>query len=72
MSKFNKWSMSHSWTQSYPNWQPIQLRVATSNQHRIAVVAELDQLDQIELQVQAADLAPVRDLLNSIWKNNTQ
>jgi len=64
------WSYSFRWTQPYPNWRPIQLRVAHNDGHRRAVQAELDQLDALEKQVQTADLGPIANLLKSLGKNS--
>lgn len=66
----NEWSYSISWTQPYPNWRPIQLRVAHSDKHRKVVQAELDRLDALEKQVQTADLEPIANLLKSLGKNS--
>jgi hypothetical protein len=64
------WSYSFRWIQPYPNWRPIQLRVAHNDEHRRAVQAELDQLDALEKQVQTADLEPIANLLKSLGKNS--
>lgn len=65
----NDWSLSISWTQPYPNWRPVQLRVAQDDAHRRAVQAELDRLDALEQWVQTADLGPITNLLKSLGKN---
>ena len=66
----NDWSYSFSWSQPYPNWRPIQLRVALDDLHRQAVNAELEQLDALEQLVQTADLVPIANLLKSLGKKS--
>lgn len=60
------WSYSFGWTQPYPNWKPVQLRIARDDAHYRATKAELARLDALEEQVQTADLTEVANLLNSL------